>query len=51
MKHTEYDAVALGEQREPEGNALIGAVYGLLAEAVCAAVVILIYEAVKLFMR
>ena len=51
MKHTEQNAVRLGEQRQPEGNALVDLTIGLLGQAVCVAVIILIYEAVKFFMR
>ena len=51
MKNTEQDAVRLGEQRKPEGNALVDLTIGLLGQAVCVAVIILIYEAVKFFMR
>ena len=51
MKNTEQDAVRLGEQRQPEGNALVDLTIGLLGQAVCVVVIILIYEAVRVLMR
>lgn len=52
MKNTEQDAVRLGEQRPGVGSrAIVGAVNGLLMEASAAAILYLIYEAVRFFMR